>query len=148
MIRLHRLFGVGVLAVSVGVLSGCGGAAASPTSPTSSTVSATGTWVDGQATWRLVQDGSTVTGTTEFINDSNAVLGTYSGRGVVLGTMSGSSLTFADTYTSLTVPNCREDVTGTATVGPVTITGGYTQIDTCGGQVVFTLSGRFTMSKQ
>ena len=148
MIRLHRLFGVGVLAASVGVLSGCGGAAESPVSPTSAPVNVTGTWAGGPVIWRLTQSGDTVTGTGEFNNDTNAVFGTYSGSGPVAGTISGSTLSFTVACPTLTVPNCREDTTGTATVGATTISGRYNQVDTCGGQVVLTLNGNFTMSKQ
>jgi hypothetical protein len=123
---LGRLF-IGVAAVLVSAEWGCGsgGGAASVLGPdggeaalspsTPHAVSVAGTWRGAGDTlrlsWRLSQEGESVSGTSQVAGD-----GGWSAReGLVVGKVSGSSFSFNDTHASgsSTTASCSAELEGT-----------------------------------
>jgi hypothetical protein len=137
------------LAVLVSACGGAGNSSPNPSGPTAA-INLTGNWADtgGSTTWQLTHTGNSVTGST-FSVGANAVLGTYSGQGVLSGTVDGSTLTFTDTYATLTVPDCSEVVTGTFSINSAnSVSGTVTIVDTCRSSVVFTRNVRDAFTRR
>ncbi len=141
--------GVVVLAVLAGACGG-GGSVSGPSAPRVAATPAPGATpapaaTDVSATWRgngrgggapftltwtLKQEGSTVTGISQFVDQA----GFTSGHGKVTGTVSGSTFTFTDEYPSgaLANPGCAETDSGTLTISGNRMEGTFRSASTCG----------------
>lgn len=142
------------------LVSAACGSSSSPASPSpvnTGPVNLSGSWVEkagGTLGFQLQQSGTTITGTSSFI-DRNAVFNSYSASGTVSGTVSGSVLTMTEVYqltsqaTGAPIAGCSETVTSTWTITSATeMTGPFSQTDTCNGTAVFTKVGVATIVKQ
>jgi len=138
----------------VAAAAGCGGSdsSSSPSSPSSpAAVDLTGAWFEttGDLAWQLAQTGSTVTGTSQFSQDSG-LIGPATGRGTVTGVRAGGSVTFTDTYPvgSLSVPNCSIVASGTLTISGNQMSGRFAAVNSCNGAVLGTENGTLVMMRR
>jgi len=140
------------LGLSAGLLAAaCGSKSSGPAGPTNTTTDLTGTWNEtpgGDLTWVLTQTGSNVTGSTSFSQDSGPNLGAVSGKGIMSGTVSSGLFNFTDTYATLSKANCSMTVSGQMTINGTTMSGRYTEVDSCNGAVLGTVMGNIAMRKQ
>lgn len=154
MTRYAMMFSAGAALM---LMTACGGgstsAASVVTAPTGP-VDVTGFWTlvpSGHATLTLRQAGGVVTGSSDFTTDSNPAFGVYAGeQGEVTGTVTGNTVTLKTVFTRLTnqagpIADCVETVTGESTVtirsSNSSLIGTFSQVDTCGGTVVYTKGG-------
>jgi hypothetical protein len=140
-----------VLAVLLVVVSAaCSGHPTAPTSLDRFGASVTGTWtqVGGTRTWFLTQTGANVAGGSSFSQDDNVYLGAVSGDGIVQGGVGLGVFNFDDTYVRLLQANCSLEITGQLKVSGDSMTGPYTENDSCNGALVGRLSGTLAMQKK
>src|SRR5438046_1778657 len=99
---LMRTYGVAAVLGLCACLTACGGGSSSTNNP-SPTIDLTGTWSEqgGDLTWRLMETGANVSGTSHFSQDSGRYLGAVSGNGNISGTVSSATFSFTDSYPSL-----------------------------------------------
>jgi hypothetical protein len=154
---MHKGAGAAAFLLLTG-LSACGGGSGSTSTPTApsatptpqATTDLSGAWSEstGDLTWVLTQQGVTVTGTSNFSQSSGQYLGAVSGNGVIAGTVAGASFNGTDTYATLSKPNCSMRVTLEMSINGNVMTGRYTEVDSCDGAVLGTLSGSLVMRKR
>ena len=147
---MRRAIGSVVVLAALTAACGGGGGVSSPSAPQVAATPApsatpapaaadlTATWRGGgqgggasfTLTWTLKQDGSTVTGVSQFVD----VTGFTSGNGKVTGTVSGSTFTFTDEYPpgALANPACAETDSGTLTISGGKMDGSFHSVSTCG----------------
>jgi hypothetical protein len=144
--RTH-LLGI-ALAVFVGA---CGGSDGGPAAPPPAATDLTGRWSEangGSVSWTLTQTGTTVAGTSSYSENNGRYLGAISGDGIVSGSINGRQLTFTDTYATVSKPNCSVQVTGTLSIDGQTMSGRYTETDSCNGAVLGTINGTIAFRKR
>lgn len=104
-------------------------------------------------TWSLTQVGIQAGGPATFSQDNNPTFGAVSGTGGVVGSVVFGTFTFAETYERLTMtsrPNadCYVDVNGQVTLSGDTMTGSYTEVDSCAGVHLGQIAGSLTMERK
>ena len=114
----------------------CGSASPStPTAPPPAVVNITGTWASTDATtsvtWRLMQTGTAVTGSTTIVDPTDPLYGAGV-DGVISGTFDGVTFSYTNSYATLRQPNCAETDAGSLRVSTATTrTGTNSETNSC-----------------
>ena len=145
-----------VFAVSTVTCGGSNGPTmpSNPNVPTVATSEISGTWVQvgGTRTWNLAQYDIQVGGASSFSQDNNPNFGVVSGNGEVVGDAVLGTLIFAETYERLSAanlkPDCYIEFDGQLTISGNSMTGSYTELDSCAGLSLGRITGTLTMRRQ
>ena len=154
--RRRRLLGGSGLAFAATVLMACGSSPSSPSTPPAAATTVanlTGTWQSpsGNWTWELVQNGTAVTGTSQFNGGTAAfvaTIGPYTGVGTIAGVFADNTFDFAERFDPISVPGCVNTSTGHVALSGTTLNGQYTETMVCGGQSLGTFSKAVTFNRK
>jgi hypothetical protein len=141
-------------------MAACGGTDSlstltSPTLPTIPIPGVSGRWTQdgGTRTWKLDQVGTQAGGDSSFSQDDNPNFGAVSGNGYVVGSAAFGTFRFTEVYEALSLSSrsssgCAINVDGLLTVTGDSMTGSYTETDSCAGVRLGQITGRLTMRRR